>query len=224
MPQIQKPDAKTSNQSRILRKPSRTRPALWLIDLNGRQVVIKDYSVNRFLYRYLVGRFLIWRETKAYRRLRGLKGVPRFYGQMAGPALVMEAVPGESVENLEKVQKLPEEFFNTLRALVDAFHERGLAHCDLKRAPNILVGKYREPYIVDWSAAITFPEFRFFPFNLIYRRFLLDDLNAVTKLQLRHCPQSLSPAERKRYFQRSRTERLIRKIRDLSREFLQKIA
>ncbi len=187
-------------------------------------MVVKDYSVNRFLYRHLVGRFLIWRESKAYRRLRGLKGVPKYYGKIAGPALVLEAVPAESVENLEKVRKLPEEFFKTLRTLVDAFHQRGLAHCDLKRAPNILLGDDSQPYIVDWSAAITFPEFRFFPFNLIYQRFVLDDLNAVTKLQLRHCPQSLSPAERKRYFQRSRMERLIRKIRDRSRKLLQKLA
>ena len=221
---MQKTIAKTLNQGRILRRPSRTRPALWLIDLRGRQVVVKDYSVNRFLYRHLVGRFLIWRESKAYRRLRGLKGVPKYYGKIAGLALVLEAVPAESVENLEKVQKLPEEFFKTLRTLVDAFHQRGLAHCDLKRAPNILLGDDAQPYIVDWSAAITFPEFRFFPFNLIYQRFVLDDLKAVTKLQLRHCPQSLSPAERKRYFQRSRMERLIRKIRDRSRELLQKIA
>lgn len=215
---------KTSNQGRILRQPSRTRPALWLINLKDRPVVVKDYSVNRFLYRHLVGRFLIWRESKAYRRLRGLKGVPKYYGKIAGPALVLEAVPAESVENLEKVQKLPEEFFKTLRTLVNAFHQRGLAHCDLKRAPNILLGDDAQPYIVDWSAAITLPEFRFFPFNLIYRRFIVDDLNAVTKLQLRHCPQSLSPAERKRYFQRSRMERLIRKIRDFSRELLQKMA
>jgi serine/threonine protein kinase len=221
---MQKTVDKTLNQGRILRQPSRTRPVLWLIDLKGRQVVVKDYSVNRFLYRHLVGRFLIWRESKAYRRLRGLKGVPKYYGKIAGPALVLEAVPAESVENLEKVQKLPEEFFKTLRTLVDAFHQRGLAHCDLKRAPNILLGDDAQPYIVDWSAAITFPEFRFFPFNLIYQRFVLDDLNAVIKLQLRHCPQSLSPAELKRYFQRSRMERLIRKIRDRSRELLQKIA
>jgi serine/threonine protein kinase len=208
----------------MLRQPSRTRPALWIFEVRGQRVVVKDYSVNGFWYRHLVGRFLIWRESKAYRRLRGLKGVPKFYGVIKGPALVLETVPAESVEGLEKVRKLPAEFFKTLRNLVDNFHERGLAHCDLKRAPNILLGKDLQPYIVDWSASITLPEFRFFPFNLIYRRFVLDDLNAVTKLQLRHCPESLDQAEQKRYFQRSHMERLIRKIRDKARKLLQKVA
>ena len=78
--------------------------------------------------------------------------------------------------------------------------------------------------MVDWSAAIGRRECRFFPLNLLYRRFILDDMNAVIKLQLRHCPDAISDEDRARYYFRSRPEKLIRAIRDRLRGLLQKIA
>jgi hypothetical protein len=86
------------------------------------------------------------------------------------------------------------------------------------------LGHDERPYIVDWSASISEREFRFFPLNLIYQRFLQDDLNAITKMKLRHCPESISPDEARRYFHRSRSEEMIRSVRDKLRKLLQKIA
>ncbi|UCB50357.1 MAG: hypothetical protein JSW56_05655 [Deltaproteobacteria bacterium] len=208
----------------ILRKPSRTRPTLWLVEEKGVRAVVKDYSSNRFLYRNTIGRFLLWRESKAYRRLKGLRGVPTCYGVIDGLALVMEEISGRNIEGLENEGGLSEEFFHNLQALVENVHSRGLAHCDLKRAPNILLGQDERPYIVDWSASISEKEFRVFPLNLIYQRFLRDDLNAITKMRLRHCPESVAPDEKIRYTHRSRTEEIIRSIRDKLRTLLQKIA
>jgi tRNA A-37 threonylcarbamoyl transferase component Bud32 len=108
--------------------------------------------------------------------------------------------------------------------LVERVHKRGLAHCDLKRAPNTIIGPDEKPYIVDWSAAIAQREFRFFPLTLIYRRFIQDDFNAIIKLQLRHCPEAIDPEAKKRYFHRGPVERAIRSIRDRAREILQKVA
>ena len=141
-----------------------------------------------------------------------------------GLALVLEEIPGRNIEGLEKEKRLPREFFEELRRLVERIHERGLAHCDLKRAPNILLGHDGKPYIVDWSASIFKTESRFFPLNLLYRRFLLDDFNAITKIQLRHCPENVTAEEKKHYDHRSRAERLIRLIRNKARALLQKIA
>ena len=208
----------------LLRKPSSTRPTLWVLGLNDVRAVVKDYSTNGFLYRNTIGRFLIWRETKAYRRLRGLKGIPAFYHAVDGLALVIEEISGQSIEGLEKRERLSEEFFVELQRLVNSVHSRGLAHCDLKRAPNILLGHDGRPFIVDWSASISKSEFRFFPLNLIYERFLLDDLNAIIKVKLRHCPDNITPEEKRRYFQRSKAERLIRSIKERMRDFLQKVA
>jgi serine/threonine protein kinase len=207
----------------LLRKPSNTRPALWVIEEDGTRAVVKDYSVNGFLFRNLMGRFLIWREALAYRRLKGLAGVPGFHRVLDGLALIIDEITGRNMEGLEKEKRLSEGFFKELKNLVDRIHQRGLAHCDLKRAPNILLGSDDRPYIVDWSTSISQREFRFFPFNLIYARFLEDDFKAIVKIQLRHCPESLTPEEKRRYYHRGRMEQLIRKTRDKLRELLQRI-
>jgi RIO-like serine/threonine protein kinase len=208
----------------VLRKPSSTRPTLWLVEENGMRAVVKDYSSNRFLYRNTIGRFLLWRERKAYRRLKGLRGVPTCYRVIDGLALVIEEISGRNIEGLENEKGLSQEFFHQLQELVKNVHSRGLAHCDLKRAPNILLGHDEKPYLVDWSASISKSEFWLFPLNLIFQRFLQDDLNAITKMRLRHCPESVSPDEARRYFHRSRTEEMIRSVRDKLRNWLQRIA
>ncbi|MGD8983568.1 MAG: RIO1 family regulatory kinase/ATPase [Desulfobacteraceae bacterium] len=208
----------------VLRKPSSTRPTLWLVEENGMRAVVKDYSSNRFLYRNTIGRFLLWRERKAYRRLKGLRGVPTCYRVIDGLAIVIEEISGRNIEGLENEKGLSQEFFHQLQELVKNVHSRGLAHCDLKRAPNILLGHDERPYLVDWSASISKREFWLFPLNLIFQRFLQDDLNAITKMRLRHCPESVSPDEARRYFHRSRTEEMIRSVRDKLRNWLQRIA
>ncbi|MBW2029819.1 MAG: hypothetical protein JRH06_16245 [Deltaproteobacteria bacterium] len=213
-----------ARNSGILRRPSSTRPTIWLVEENGIRAVVKDFSSNGFLYRNTIGRFLIWRETKAYRRLKGLEGVPRFYRVMDGLALVVEEIKGRSMEGLEDEITLSEDFFRSLKDLVKAVHDRGLAHCDLKRAPNVLMGEDGHPYIIDWCSAITRSEFRFFPLSLIYDRFLQDDFNAIIKLQLRHCPDSVTSPELDRYHSRGRAERFIRNMRDRARAVLQRIA
>jgi serine/threonine protein kinase len=207
-----------------LRKPSSTRPALYRIEVGNARAVVKDFSVNGRVFRNFIGRFLIWREKKAYRRLKGVKGVPVLYGVVEGLALVLEEIQGRSIEGLDREKRLPVQFFEALRDLVERVHRRGLCHCDLKRAANVLVGNDGQPYIIDWSAVILEREFRFFPARLIYKRFLVDDFHAVIKLQLRHCPEAIHPEVLRQYQSRGAVERAIRKLRDGARDFLQKVA
>lgn len=208
----------------VLRERSSTRPVLWLVEENGAEAVVKDFSRNGFLFRNTIGRFLVWREEKAYRKLKGLTGVPSLYRVICGFALVMERIHGESLENLEERKKLPKGYFDDLERIMAAVHGRGVAHCDLKRAPNLLLGSDGKPHVVDWSAAVSRRELPIFPLNLIYRRFLQDDLRAITKMQLRHCPEAISPERLAEYYRRSRAEILIRRIRDAMRELLKKVA
>jgi tRNA A-37 threonylcarbamoyl transferase component Bud32 len=211
-------------QCGILRPHSSTRPMICVVEENGVRAVVKDFSTGRFLFRNTVGRFLVWREAKAYRRLENIKGVPALYRIIDGLALVIEEIPSTNLESLETETKLPDRFFDALKDLVDRCHNRGLAHCDLKRAPNTLVGHDGLPYVIDWGASISESEFRVFPLNHIYRRFLLDDHMAIIKLKLRHAPEAVSREERKRYNYRSGAEKFIRTIRDRLREILQKVA
>ena len=208
----------------ILREPTNTRPTVWLVEENSVRAIVKDFSSNRFIFRNIFGRFLVWREAKAYKKMNGLRGVPLLYRVIGGLALVIEEIPGIDLEEAENGTRLRDGFFDALKEVVDGFHERGVAHCDLKRAANILVGHDGNPYVIDWAAAIFENGYRFPPFNLIYRRFLRDDYNAITKRKLRLSPELVTPEERARYEQRSWPERAIRGFRDRIRGFLQKFA
>lgn len=207
-----------------LREPSTTRPTLWVIEENGLKAVIKDFSSNGFLFRNIIGRFLVWREGKAYRRLKGLKGVPTLYRSLHGLALIIEEIPGKDLEKLEKGTRLSDDFFKELRSLVEDVHRRGLIHGDLKRAPNVLLGNDGKPYLLDWAASVSKREFRFFPFNIVYQRLVEDDLNAIIKRQLIHCPESVSPEAKRRYTHRSPAEKLVRALWNKALKILKQIA
>jgi len=208
----------------MLMPPSSTRPAIWVVEEHGKRAVVKDFSAQRFVIRNTMGRFLVWREARAYRRLSGVQGVPVFYGTVDGMALVVEQIFGRSLENLEQNVRLPEAFFDELQALVDCFHSRGLAHCDLKRSANTLVSDQGHPWVVDWAASISETECRGPLLKRIYRRFLRDDDMAVIKLKLRHIPEAVRDEEKARYAYRPGWEKAIRRIRDQLRKLLQKAA
>ncbi len=211
-------------QTKVLRRPTTTRPIIRQIEANGLRAVVKDFSVNGFVYRNMFGRLLVWRESRAYRRLAGIPGVPRLYGVMNGLALVMEEIPGRSLEKLEKETKLPPSFFDSMEKLITRCHRRGIAHCDLKRAPNTMLGPEGEPYLIDWAASISESECSLPLLRQIYERFLLDDYLAVIKLKLRHVPEAVSIEERIRYGRKSPAEKVIRSIRDRLRSLLQHVA
>ena len=213
----------TENHCKILRHSSNTRPVIWVVEEKGVRAVVKDFSNSKFFYRNIIGRFLIWRERRAYETLKGLKGIPTYYGVIDGLALALEEIPSRPLKKHNKEIKLPETFFDDLKNIVDSFHKRGLAHCDLKNGANVLVGHDGRPYIVDWSASISEKECRFFPMNRIYLRFVLDDYFAIIKLKMRYAPETLTLTEEREYAQRSHMERGVRVVRDRLRKTLKKI-
>ena len=208
----------------ILRRPSATRPTIWIVEEKGVRAVVKDYTTSRFLFRNTVGRFLVWRESKAYGKMKNLAGIPNLYRVIDGLSLVVEEIPGRNLEELEDMMEIPQAFFDALKELVAEFHKRGLAHCDLKRAPNTLLGNDGLPYIIDWGASISEKEFRLFPLNHIYRKFLKDDNVAIIKMKMRHTPGVVTAKEREFYKYRSGPEKMLRGIRDRLRNIIKKIA
>jgi len=215
---------KTSvNKNTVVREATSTRPLIRIIDKDGIRAIAKDFHHNGFFFRNIFGRFLVWREVRAYRKLSGLKGVPRLLEVIEGPAIVLELVAGMPMKEAAKQKKLSPVFFDALKDMVDSIHEKGIVHCDLKNAGNIFVGSDGGPVILDWASSISEKEFGFFPLKIIYNRFLLDDYRAIIKHRLHFLPASVSMEERVRYNHRSLTEKTIRAIRDRLRIWLQKI-
>jgi len=210
--------------SHVLRESSSTRPRIFVVEEEGTRVVIKDFTPNGFFFRNIIGRFLIWREAKAYRKMRGLRGIPKFYRIINGLAIVVQEIQGKPLERVKEGHLLPDGFIDTLKRLIDEVHKRGIAHCDLKRAGNIILGNDGMPYIIDWGASIFDSEFRLPLLKAVYRRFVLDDNMAIVKLKLRYARDTITDEDMARYGHRSKAEKLVRKIRDNLRNILKLIA
>ena len=98
-------------------------------------------------------RSLLRREAAVYARLRGIAGIPRSFG-LVGDGLVLEHIAGPSLREHEAKIADREAFFAKLRATLDAMHAAGVAHSDLKRKDNIVVGSGERPYLLDFGIAV----------------------------------------------------------------------
>lgn len=145
------------------------------------ELVVKSPHPNPFLA--LFGRRAIRREARAYDRLHGVAGVPRSFGLAASEHLVLERVSGPTLRQAAAGLEDRARFFDRLLASIRAMHAAGVAHGDLKRKENTLVGPGEAPCIIDFGVACLRGE-RSLGFNRL--RFELTrqmDLNAYIKLK-----------------------------------------
>jgi predicted Ser/Thr protein kinase len=168
----------------------------WLHDSPVGPVVIKkphDSAVVR-----LIGRHALRREAATYRRLEGIPGIPRCYG-LIDDCLVLEFVDGPSLRRYEKGLEHPDRYFASLLATIDALHAAGVAHGDLKRKDNVLVGPGERPYVIDfgiaWVADADAPRWRRAVFDTVRQM----DLNAWIKLKYRRDLARLTPEDAARH-------------------------
>ncbi len=198
--------------ARPLRAGGGSRPALLLVEDQGRRAVVKDYAGSGWLLRRLVGPWLIGREARIYRALAGTPGVPRLLGRLDRQALVLEHIPGRSCAEFPD-GALPAAFFDRLLEVVRGIHDRGVVHCDIKNRSNIVVGDDGWPYIVDFASAFS-REGRLGPVRrFLFERFRLDDLRGVIKARL-FVGQLWNEPDARFAFARSPAERLVRALRD----------
>lgn len=98
-------------------------------------------------------RALLQREHAVYEKLAGIVGIPRCFGLIGGERLVLEYVSGPSLREHEAQMADRTAFFGKLLTTVQAMHAAGVAHGDLKRKDNIIVGPGERPYLVDFGIA-----------------------------------------------------------------------
>ncbi|HEX7238198.1 MAG TPA: RIO1 family regulatory kinase/ATPase [Gammaproteobacteria bacterium] len=127
-------------------------------------------------------RSLLRREHLVYERLHGIAGIPRSFG-LVGDGLALEYVAGPSLRDTEARLADREAFFAKLLTTIEAMHAAGVAHGDLKRKNNIILGKGEQPYLIDFGIAV-----RRSARNGLFNRFVFErlrqmDLNAWVKLK-----------------------------------------
>lgn len=137
------------------------------------------------------------REFEVYKRLSGIVGVARCHGLLDGQSLILDYIPGASYRDRQYDLANREAFFDAFLETLRAMHAAGVAHGDLKRKDNLVVGPGERPYVIDFGiACIRKPGGG--PINrLWFDWFKQMDYNAWLKLKYGAELKNMSPADEK---------------------------
>jgi hypothetical protein len=101
-----------------------------------------------------IGRLLTGHEARLYQIAGSVEGVPRFVGRWGPTGLVHEFIEGRP---LARDDRLSDEFFPRLAAMLDRMHAMDVAYVDLEKPENILVGTDGRPYLIDFQISWHWP-------------------------------------------------------------------
>ncbi|MED5535033.1 MAG: hypothetical protein VX690_04995 [Pseudomonadota bacterium] len=127
-------------------------------------------------------------EEQVYRKLIGIPGIPKCFGLLDTKYLILEYIPGGSYRTLEHELNDKDHFFSNLLSILNDMHAAGVAHGDLKRKDNILVGPNQKPFIIDFGVSVLAEGRGGFIFNAIRQA----DRNAWIKHKYRGYTSHLS--------------------------------
>lgn len=145
-----------------------------------------------------IGALLARREQRIYDAVDDFKGVPRSLGSWSRTGFLHVFVPGHPLQRDERVS---DDFFPRLEALIDALHERGLAYADLEKRENIIVGDDGMPYLIDFQISWYWPSdgrgdrpwwIPAFLGGLMLRRLQQADRYHLLKHRRRHRPDTMT--------------------------------
>lgn len=186
-----------------------TEPEVALLERHGERAILKDYGRTPGWFGRWIAPILIWREATALSRLHDIAGVPRLYRQIDRRALLMEYLPAQPWAQAPAPADIS---YERLRTLIDAMHERGVAHCDLRSPSNILIDADGWPQVVDFVARIQRGRAWNLPWNWLFRRFCSADDGALIKLKQRFAGHLVSAQEQAAAAHRGPTERVARQV------------
>ena len=174
-----------------------------------------------------LGRLLADHEQAIYRTLAGVRGVPQWVARVGAAVYAIEYIDSAPLDHLEAA---PAGFFDRLRELFDAVHDRGVGYCDANKRSNILVAPDGEPFLVDYQISIRRREDWPWPLRagqrVLVRYFAGKDLYHLYKHKRRLCPDELTAEEEALSRCRTGWHRLHRKLtkpyRAFRRRFLRK--
>lgn len=108
---------------------------------------------------------------------------------------MLEYIEGTTLRIAAEELQDRETFFARLRETVQAMHATGVAHGDLKRKENIVVGPDERPYIIDFGIAATRPAVGGLRIGPGFETARQMDLNAWIKLKHGRVWESLPPED-----------------------------
>lgn len=184
--------------------------AVYRVETDDGPVIVKKV-IGRGLPRIL-RRAMLRREHAIYQRLAGVNGVPACRGLLGGEELVLDYVPGPSLREPGQPVADRARFFDELLAIIQAVHAAGVAHGDLKRKDNILVGPGGHPVLIDFGTAVAMPDGAGAWRRWLFQQVARIDLNAWIKLKYQRQDMPMDPGDLQ-YYRPSWLERTARLVR-----------
>jgi tRNA A-37 threonylcarbamoyl transferase component Bud32 len=166
------------------------KPEVRPVTVRGVPCLVKDFRRRPLPWRLTVGRFVIEREATIYRALRGVPGVPRFFGQFDADSFLVARIDGRDLSTFRKKEISPD-FIDRLGALVSSLHARGVVHWDLRQRKNILVDRGGAPWLIDFASSVRFPRG-----SCLLRWAGTSDRSGVAKLREKYAPETLTDEDR----------------------------
>lgn len=178
----------------IIRRGGGSRPDVLRVRYGDAEAILKDQNGCDAAFGRLIGPLLAHREARALDALRGLSGIPALLARPDRRSVLMEHLPATPIGRASHPDWPL--YFASLERLIDAMHDRGVAHCDLRSPDNTLVGESGKPVLVDFVASVRRPG----PWNplgrLVFSAFCRVDDKAVIKLKSIVAPELVAPEER----------------------------
>ena len=176
------------------RQAQGSRPDVLLIEIEGEQAVLKDFSNSDRGFSHFIGPLLVHREVRSLKKLDGMRGIPRLLRRVNRYAFLIAAIDATPASQLRDCG-CPQSFFDNLNNLLDRMHDRGVAHCDLRSAGNTLIDRNQQPWLVDFVASIHQGSRWNLPGRWIFSQFVRADHSAELKLKKRLSPELLTTHE-----------------------------
>jgi tRNA A-37 threonylcarbamoyl transferase component Bud32 len=193
-------------ESTVLVKGKGVKADLRRVDWNGTPLVVKTFLHKSPLVRWFGRRQVRW-ESRAYKQLEGMAGIPVLHEGPDPYTLVMDHVEGKRLTRIRREPMPKRPVVEALQELINAVHRRGVAHRDLRRRDNILVDERGVVHLIDFATAhVSAP-------GSLRRRFLFPlfrsiDRGAFLKWKRLLTPEDLTERERRKL----RRHRMLRAV------------
>lgn len=138
---------------RLLHRGGPTKADLWIVDLEARTAVVKDFAAKKWWVR-AIGALQIARECRAYRRATGVAGVARFLGPVDRLAFVLDHVEGQALTASPKRPEGRGVHYAPLRRIIEDLHAAGIAHLDLGGRDNVMLAADGTLRVLDLASAV----------------------------------------------------------------------
>lgn len=196
---------------RVIHQGKGLQSSVYLVEVDGQCAAVKDFANTPPKFRRYVAPFLIGREIKALKHLEGTPGVPRFYGRVDRYAFAMEFIEGRPIADFEPGE-LSLQTLKNVQNSIDAIHERGVSHGDLKRRSNLLVTPDEQVYLIDFAAAVVGKRRGNFFLNWLQRKMAEIDDKSISKIKKFSAPDQMTEEDWNNLNQKTPLEKWARRL------------